>query len=68
MTIKATTDPAVWAEPIDGSCPAGYPVKAKVASGIFHLPGMSAYDRTTPDRCYPTADAAVADGLRAAKR
>ena len=57
-----------WSAPVDGICPAGYPIKAKLRSGIFHLPGMSAYDRTIPDRCYRDADAATADGLRAAKR
>jgi hypothetical protein len=29
---------------------------------------MTAYERTTPDRCYLDADAAEADGLRKAKR
>ncbi len=57
-----------WVEPVDGACPDGYPVKAKVSSGIFHQPGGAAYDRTNPDRCYPSAAAAEADGLRAAKR
>ena len=57
-----------WAAPVQGHCPDGYPVKAKLRSGIFHLPGMSAYERTTPDRCYPDADAALADGLRIAQR
>src|SRR3954468_2677966 len=42
---------ATWVEPIDGACPDGYPVKAKLKSGLFHLPGMFAYDRTNPDRC-----------------
>jgi hypothetical protein len=64
--VPATDQP--WAAPVGGTCPEGYPVKAKLRSGIYHLPGMSAYERTTPDRCYPTADAAVADGLRPAKR
>lgn len=57
-----------WALPVAGDCPPGYPVKAKLASGIFHLPGMFAYDRTTPDRCYRSAADAEADGLRPAKR
>ena len=57
-----------WCDPVDGACPDGYPVKAKLTSGIYHLPGMSAYARTTPDRCYGSPEAAVADGLRAAKR
>ena len=64
----ASVDSPTWAAPVDGECPDGYPVKAKLRSGIFHLPGMSAYDRTTPDRCYPDADAATADGLRVARR
>lgn len=60
---------AAWAEPTDdGDCPAGFPIKAKLRSKIFHAPGQLHYDRTTPDRCYASADAAEADGLRAAKR
>lgn len=62
------TDGATWTAPVDGSCPEGFPIKAKLTSGIFHLPGMAAYARTNPDRCYATADDALADGLRAAKR
>jgi hypothetical protein len=52
----------------DGACPATHPVKAKLASGIFHVPGGGNYERTKPDRCYVSAEAAEADGLRAAKR
>jgi hypothetical protein len=37
-------------------------------SRIYHLPGMAAYERTVPDRCYVDAAAAEADGLRIAKR
>ena len=59
---------ATWVEPIDGACPDGFPVKAKLSSGIFHVPGMVNYARTTPDRCYASAEAAAADGLRPAKR
>jgi hypothetical protein len=57
-----------WVEPEGGACPATHPVKAKLASGIYHEPGGQMYDRTTPDRCYRDADAAIADGLRASKR
>ncbi|MGN6693780.1 MAG: sunset domain-containing protein [Aquihabitans sp.] len=57
-----------WVDPVDGACPDGYPIKAKVKSGIFHQPGGLAYERTNPDRCYPDAASAEADGLRAAKR
>lgn len=57
-----------WVEPVDGACPATHPVKGKPGSGIFHLPGGLFYDRTVPDRCYRSAEAAEADGLRPAKR
>jgi hypothetical protein len=49
-------------------CPTTHPVKAKVSSKIFHLPGMANYERTNPDRCYDDAASAEADGMRAAKR
>lgn len=57
-----------WVQPVDGACPTDYPVKVKLRSGIFHQPGMLAYERTIPDRCYPTVEAAAADGFRPAKR
>ena len=60
--------PAPWVEPVDGNCPASHPVKAKLGSKIFHLPGMANYERTRADRCYLDAAHAEADGLRAAKR
>jgi hypothetical protein len=57
-----------WIEPADsGACPAHHPVKAKVASGIFHVPGGANYTRTQPDRCYLSTQAAEADGLRQSK-
>ncbi|MGA7757561.1 MAG: hypothetical protein WBL31_15040 [Ilumatobacteraceae bacterium] len=51
----------------DGTAPDGYPIKVKVSSGIFHLPGGRFYDRTNPDRWYATAEAALADGYRQSK-
>lgn len=59
---------AAWVVPEGGVCPTTHPVKAKLASKIFHLPGMANYERTRPDRCYRDATAAEADGLRPAKR
>ena len=59
---------AAWVEPTGDVCPTSHPVKAKLSSKIFHLPGMLNYDRTKPDRCYKDAPAAEGDGLRAAKR
>jgi len=59
---------AGWLEPVGGDCPPSHPVKAKMTSGIYHLPGMVSYARTNPDRCYRDAATAEADGLRSAKR
>ena len=62
-------EPQAWVEPTaDGGCPDGYPVKAKMGSKIFHVPQGMLYERTVPDRCYATAEAAEADGLRVSKR
>ncbi len=75
LTAPAVTPkPAVppkdpWAAPTaDGGCPDGYPVKAKLKSKIFHVEGGVLYERTVPDRCYVSAQAAEADGLRASLR
>ena len=57
-----------WVEGDGGTCPPSHPVKAKLASGIFHSPGGPNYERTKPDRCYISAEAAEADGLRPSKR
>ena len=57
-----------WVEPQGGACPTSHPIKAKLSSKIFHLPGMSFYDRTNADRCYASETAAEADGLHKAKR
>jgi hypothetical protein len=57
-----------WVDPEGRVCPTAYPVKAKLTSKIFQVPGMFAYDRTNPDRCYRDAAAAEQDGFRSAKR
>ena len=58
-----------WVEPReDGTCPETHPIKAKMTSGIYHVPGGFNYPRTKPDRCYIDAAAAEADGLRLSKR
>ena len=59
---------ATWVAPEDRACPPTHPVKAKLASRLYHLPGMLAYDRTVPDRCYVDPAAAEADGFTRAKR
>ncbi|MDQ3146360.1 MAG: nuclease, partial [Actinomycetota bacterium] len=57
-----------WTAAEGAACPATHPVKAKLPSRIYHLPGMANYSRTVPDRCYADGDAAEADGFRKAKR
>jgi hypothetical protein len=58
----------LWIEPNgDGACPTTHPVKGKLASGIYHVPGGANYERTQPDRCYIDEDAALRDGLRRSK-
>lgn len=59
---------AAWVEPTGDTCPASHPVKGKLSSKIFHVPGGQSYDRTHPDRCYRDSAAAEADGLRQAAR
>jgi hypothetical protein len=63
------TAAAAWVEPeAGGACPLTHPVKASVSRGIFHVPGGASYGRMQPERCYRTAEDAVADGLRQASR
>jgi len=56
-----------WVAPVDDTCPASHPVKAKLSSGIYHVPGGMNYERTKPDRCYRDTEAVDLDGLRASK-
>lgn len=65
--VKKKTLPP-WVDPRGTICPKTHSVKGKLSSMIFQVPGNFAYERTTPDRCYKSADAAEDDGLRAAKR
>src|SRR5262245_57338326 len=49
-TIPDTVPPSKrWSDPVERACPPGFEVKVKLASGIYHLPGMFAYQRTVPD-------------------
>jgi hypothetical protein len=68
VSRPAAPDGVAWVEPVDGACPVSHPVKAKMASGIYHVPEGSYYGRTRPDRCYRDPEAAEADGLRRAGR
>jgi hypothetical protein len=58
-----------WVAPASPDlCPESHPIKAKLSSRLFHLPGMAAYTRTRPDRCYADEAAAEAEGFTRAKR
>jgi len=65
--VAPARQPVPWVEAVDGACPVSHPVKVKVGSGIYHLPGGQFYERTRPERCYADAAAAEADGYRAAR-
>jgi micrococcal nuclease len=67
-TKKASSSPKAWVVPQGQVCPLSHPIKVKIASRIYHLPGMLAYTRTNPDRCYATETAAKRDGFSPAKR
>lgn len=70
--MKAAAAPTsgriTWVDPTGRICPPSHPVKAKLSSRIFHLPGMAAYNRTAPDRCYVDEASAVQDGFTKSKR
>jgi hypothetical protein len=58
-----------WVAPDSGGgAPASHPVKAKVASKLYRVPGMADYDRVRADRCYESVEAAEADGFSRARR
>jgi hypothetical protein len=67
-TAPSDDEGPLWVQATAGVCPPSHPVKAKLASRIFHLPGGMNYARTRPDRCYRDAGTATADGLRPAAR
>ncbi len=48
-------------------CPAGFPVKGNLPSRVFHTPGQPDYDRTTPEVCFASEDAASGAGFRHAR-
>jgi hypothetical protein len=65
---RASVASKSWVEASGSVCPPSHPVKAKQTSFLYHLPGMAAYERTKPDRCYRDERAARADGFLPAKR
>ena len=62
-------DPNLPANAVRGDgtnvCPEAYPIKGNASSMIYHVPGRSTYDRTIPEFCFATIEAAEAAGFRA---
>src|SRR5215218_8495099 len=48
-------------------CPPGFPVKGNLPSRVCHSPGQQDYDRTTPEVCFASDEAAAAAGFRHAR-
>ena len=67
-STRASVADRAWVEPSGSTCPPSHPIKAKKPSFLYHLPGMSAYERTKPDRCYRDERSARGDGFLKAKR
>ena len=65
---KTSVAARAWVEPSGSTCPPSHPIKAKKPSFLYHLPGMAAYERTKPDRCYRDERSARGDGFLKAKR
>ena len=53
--------------PAGADCPVAYPIKGNGRSGIYHLPGAFAYERTVPTVCFRSAESAERAGFRAAR-
>jgi micrococcal nuclease len=53
---------------VGSDCPASAPIKGNANSGIYHMPGQQAYDRTIPEECFATEADAQAAGYRRAQR
>jgi hypothetical protein len=49
-------------------CPPEYPIKGNANSMIYHRPGLASYDRTAPEYCFASPEAAEAAGYRPPRR
>lgn len=47
------------------TCPPDHPIKGNADSLIYHRPGQASYDRTIPELCFASEEAATAAGYRA---
>ena len=49
-------------------CPDGFPIKGNSKSGVFHAPTDSTYEKTIPEFCFASEEAAILNGYRAPVR
>lgn len=57
--------------PVDGACPAGYPIKGNKSSGgdkIYHVKGGDFYTKVKPEVCFATHEDAEDAGYRRSRR
>jgi trigger factor len=72
-TVQETAGPpppgtAAWVKGTgEHDCPEGYPIKGNASSMIYHVPGQSSYERTIPEMCFASEEAAITEGYRASK-
>jgi hypothetical protein len=64
-SIQAAAAAHGGAVPGDGTsdCPSSYPIKGNIASMYYHNPGQPSYNRTIPEVCFQSAEAAEAAGF-----
>ncbi len=48
-------------------CPSDHPIKGNLPSRIYHLPDQTTYERTEPEICFNSEDAARLAGFRASR-
>ena len=63
--VQAAASPHGGAVPGDGThdCPPGYLIKGNMPSRRYHEPGQLSYDRTIPEVCFQSVEAAAAAGF-----
>ena len=64
-SIQAAAAAHGGAVPGDGThdCPTSYPIKGNMPSQRYHKPGQPSYNRTIPEVCFQSAEAAEAAGF-----
>ena len=53
---------------LNGTCPAGYPVKGNANSHLYHVPESPYYTKTIAEFCFDSTEAARKNGFVAPKR